>query len=128
MITKDDILNTVSPAILATKDEAAIAAALSVGRTKLQEKRIGVGTIIETLGITAGNAFLDTIFAASEFRYVKLLIERGELNVGSEIVQTTIDSLVPSILTSAEAGKLKALGIVDAPVSAYEVALALSKG
>lgn len=128
MITKTDILAKVPQVIVDSKDESAIAAIFNVGRTKLIDRRIGVGTILETLGIAAGNTFLDVVFNTPDFRYVKFLIERSELNIGSQLVQTTIDSLVPGVLSRPNADALKALGVVEDPVSPYEISLALEQG
>jgi hypothetical protein len=128
MITKQEILDKVAPEVVASKDEAAIAAAFSVGRTKLVKTEVGVGLILNTLGVAAGNAFLDVIFTHSDFRYVKLLVEKGTLDVSLQITRDTIDSLVPTVLTSEQAESLKNLAVVPDSVSAYEIAAAFERG
>ena len=131
MITKADILANVSAEIIASKDEAAIAAAFNIAnpRTKLVKSSIGIGTILEVLGQESGNTFLDYVWSNPDFRWVKLVIEKGELNTGSELVQGTIDALVSGGLLPPEKGyALKATGIQADPISSYEVAQAFERG
>lgn len=123
MALKDDIL--AGGFDLANRDDGAIAAALSVGRTKLVPTEIGNGSILETIGLAAGNALLDTIAAVPDFRHVKPLLEQGRLRVDSALVRGTLDSLVPAVLTQAQADALKALAVKPDPVSANDVARAL---
>lgn len=110
---------------LQNRDDGAIAATLSAGRTKLVPTEIGNGTILETIGLTAGNALLDAINAAPGFRYVKPLLEQGRLRVDSALVRDTLDTLVPSVLKQAQADALKNLAVKPDPVSAQDVAKAL---
>lgn len=110
---------------LQNRDDGAIAAALSVGRTKLVPTEIGNGTILETIGLTAGNSLLDVLNTAPDFRYVKPLLEQGRLRVDSGLVRATLDTLVPSVLTQAQADALKNLALVPDPVSSQDVAKAL---
>lgn len=110
---------------LLNRDDGAIAAALSIGRTQIVPTEIGNGTILETIGLTAGNALLDVINAAPDFRYVKPLLEQGRLRVDSALVHGTLDSLVPSVLTQVQADALKNLAVKPDPVSAQDVAKAL---
>lgn len=110
---------------LQNRDDGAIAAALSVGRTKLVPTEIGNGTILETIGLTAGNTLLDVLNTAPDFRYVKPLLEQGRLRVDSGLVRATLDTLVPSVLTQAQADALKNLALVPDPVSSQDVAKAL---
>lgn len=111
--------------LLATQDTAAIAAALSVGRTRPSGVEVGNGLVLETLGITAGNAFLDVIYTVPDFRHVRPLVEQGRLNIGSPLVQATIQSLVPSVLTQPEADALCNLGRVPDPVTPEQVEVAM---
>ena len=111
---------------IASKDHALIAAKVSEGRTQKNTKEVGTGTIIETIGLAAGNAFLDVINTAPDFRHVKTLVNEGRLIVSSALVGQTIDGFVTaSILTSDQGAALKALGVTDAPVSVVQVAQAL---
>lgn len=110
---------------LTNRDDGAIAAALSVGRTKLQATEVGNGTILETIGLTAGNALLDVLNGAPDFRYVKPLLEQGRLRIDSAMVRATLDTLVPAVITAEQAAALKNLAVVDDPVSVQDVAKAL---
>lgn len=120
MTLKDEIL-ALPAAIRDTQDAQVIADALSVGRTRLEATEIGNGSILETIGLAAGNALLDVINTAPDFRYVRPLLEQGRLRVDSVLVRATLDSLVPAVLTLAQADALKALAAVPDPVDEYSV-------
>ena len=82
MVTKAQILAVVAPEIIASKDESAIAAAFASTLEQVPLKtEIGVGTILDVMGLDAGNSFLDVIFTQPQFRYIKLVIEAGKLDV-----------------------------------------------
>lgn len=114
-------IQALDPALLAGQDTAAIAAALSVDRTRPSGVEVGNGLVLETLGITAGNAFLDVIYNVPDFRHVRPLVEQGRLNISSPLVQATIQSLVPAVLTQPEADALCNLGCVPDPVDELTV-------
>lgn len=94
---------------------------------KLISKRIGAGTIIETMGIGAvgGGAFIsklrgwaanpETIPAplvnvAKDIAEILPVIDRGDLEIGSAPVRTMIDTLATlGHMTQAQATALKAL-------------------
>jgi urease gamma subunit len=111
--------------MLANRDDGAIAALVSVGRTKPSGKEIGSGTILETIGLTSGNLFLDVIDTAPDFRYVKKLVQDGRLIISSPLVMGTISSMVPVVLTQPQADALLALAVIPDPVSATQIAQAL---
>lgn len=118
----DDILASGLP----LDDHGAIAAALSIGRTKTVPTEIGNGLILETLGLEAGNALLDVITATPDFRHVKPLLEQGRLRIDSPLVQAALDQLAQAgVITQAEANALKALAVQPDPVTAYDVGYAL---
>jgi hypothetical protein len=110
---------------LQNRDDGAIAAALSVGRTKIVPTEIGKGRILATLGLATGNALLDVIDTAPDFRHVKQLVENGWLDIGSDLSRASLDALVPAVLTQVEADTLKALAEVPDPVTPQDVAKAL---
>ena len=110
---------------LTNRDDGAIATALSTERVKLAPTEIGNGGILEAIGMADGNILLDVINSAPDFRHVKSLLEQGRLRIDSALVRATLDSLVPAVLTSDQATKLKALAEVPDPVSAQQVAQAL---
>lgn len=116
------------PALIASRDFDAIAAAVNIGRTKPSHREIGNGTVLEVLGLSAGNALLDVINTAPDFRHVKPLVEQGRLIVSSPLVQATVQSLVPSVLTQQQADSLCALGFEPDHVIASQVARALEGG
>ena len=122
----DQIRDKCTPALLASRDDVAVAARVSEGRVKLNKREIGNGSILETLGLAAGNAFLDVIYTAPNFRYVKSLVERGRLVVGSPLVQATVQSMAPLTLTQAQADALCALGLDPDPVTALDVRVAMA--
>lgn len=121
MDLRAEILAACSPELLAQRDTQAIAEAVSVGRIKRVPTEIGNGTILETIGLAAGNALLDVINQAAEFRHVKPLLEQGRLRVDSELVRATLDGLVPAVLTAEQAQALKALAEQPDPVAEFAV-------
>jgi len=126
MTLLEEIQAKCGPALLASRDFDAIAAFVSAGRTKPSTREIGNGTILEVLGLTVGNALLDVINTAQDFRYVKPLVEQGRLTVGSALVQATVQALVPmGVLTQPQADALCALGFDPDPVTALQVNQAL---
>lgn len=124
-ITKEEIIAKCSAELIASRDEAAIANVVSVGRIRPSNVEIGNGTILDLLGLTVGNALLDAVNASTSLRYAKTLLDSGRLNVGSNLVQTTIKSLVPAILTQEQSDILCALGVESDVVSAIDVAYAM---
>lgn len=107
-------------------DHGAIAAALSVGRTKLVPTEIGNGKILETIGLQAGNQLLDAIYNAPDFKYVVPLLEQGRLDISSAVSQGALDMLaISGACTQANADKLKALAVVPDIVSSHDVTKAL---
>jgi len=112
---------------LADRDLDELARILSAGRTRPSAREIGNGTILEVLGIAAGNKLLDHIAAADELRHVRPLLEQGRLMIGAALVQGALQSYVrlPDIITQADADKLCALGTEPDPLTPQDVASAL---
>lgn len=81
----------------------------AVTTVRVVRTEIGKGRILETLGLSAGNALLDVIDNAPDFRHVKHLVANGWLDVGSALVRASVDALVPDVLTQEQADALKAL-------------------
>lgn len=121
----DEIRAKCPPELIAAKEHGQIAALVSAGRTKPSGLQVGKGTILETIGLAAGNAFLDVIDNQPDFRHVKGLIAEGRLIISSPLVMGTIGSFVPAVLTQAQANALLALATVPAPVSVQEVQAAM---
>jgi hypothetical protein len=104
------------------KDCHALAALLSLGRTRPSQTEIGNGTILETIGIASGNRLLDVINADPNMRYVRPLLEQGRLKVGSPVAQLAIRGFASAgVITSDEADKLCALGLEPDPLSVGDV-------
>ena len=118
-------IQSLSPALVASKDYQALADALSAGRTKPQATAIGKGTIIGVLDMTVGNAFLDVIDNVPDYRHIKDVIRAGVFDVSLEASKFGIDAMVPAVLTQAEADALKALGTMPDPVTAAQVEVAM---
>lgn len=117
-----EITTQLTPELRATRDTQAMADALSVGRTKPSTREIGNGTILETLGLTAGNALLDAINNAPDFRHVKPLVEQGRLIAGTPLVAIAIMGMVAgAVITQADANKLLAIAVEPDPVSEFNV-------
>lgn len=94
---------------------------------KLTSKRIGAGTIIETMGIgeVGGGAFISKlrgwaanpgtipaplVGVAKDIAEILPVIDRGDLEIGSAPVRTMIDTLAAlGHMTQAQATALKAL-------------------
>lgn len=131
MTLRDEILSRPDCAeALAIRDCGALAAILSVGRTKTVEKLIGYGTVLEALGAENGAAFLDGLTAvsasSSPVKWALKLLDRGELNIGAAATQAQLDALATTgVMPQAVADILKGLAIVPDAVSPQEVQTAL---
>lgn len=122
----DEIKAKCPPDVLATRNDAAIAAAVSKSRTKPSTKEIGNGTILETIGLQYGNAMLDVIYNDANFRHVKPLLEQGRLIVGSPLVVATIQGMAADgVIPAAARDALLALTVEPDPVSDLDVRRAL---
>lgn len=106
-------------------DTQAIADALSVGRTRYVETQIGVGTIIEVLGLATANAVLDVIYSAPDYRHVMPLLDQGRLRLDSAFVRGALQSMVPSLLTQEQRDSLVARAKEPDPVNEYNVRIAI---
>lgn len=118
-ISADTALQAIVP------DTQAIADALSAGRTRYVETQIGVGTIIEVLGLATANAVLDVIYSAPDYRHVKPLLDQGRLRLDSAFVRGALQSMVPSLLTQEQRDALVARAAVSDPVNEYDVRMAI---
>ena len=128
MTLLEEIHTKCSAELIAARDYETIAAAVNVGRTRPSTQEIGNGVVLEILGLEAGNAFLDVINNAPDFRHVKPLLEQGRLRIASPLVQAALGSMVPAVLTAAQANALQALGVEDDPVSGARIANVLDGG
>jgi len=113
-------------AALAARDCGELARILSVGRTKLIERNVGYGTVMEALGADNGAAFLDGLTAvaatSSPVKWALKLLDRGELNIGAAATQTQLDALAAGgIMPQAVADALKALAIMPDVITPWQV-------
>ena len=119
-ITADSALQALVP------DTVALAAALSVGRTRYVETNIGAGTIIEVLGLAAANPVLDALYAAPDYRHVKPLLDQGRLRLDAVAQAGMLQPLVTGgLLTQAQLDALIARAKEAAPVAEYDVRMAI---
>lgn len=121
MTLLEEIKAKCSPELLASRDHSAIAEAVNVGRVKPAPTRIGEGKILEVLGLAAGNAFLDVIDAAPDFRHVKKIVARGDFDMSTAVSQAGVQAMVPAVLKQEHADLLKALGTAPDPISEFDV-------
>jgi hypothetical protein len=123
MSLKDEIL--AGGFDLAHRDDGAIAAALSTGRKKTVPTVVGVGAVLETLGLAVGTQFLDVVYGTAAFRYVVKLLDTGMLRVDSPVTVASVQAMVPGVLSQVQADALLNLAKVPDVVTAQQVADAL---
>ena len=128
-MTADEIRAAIAaePALQAlVPDSPAIANALSVGRTRWKHTEIGVGTIIEVLGLAAANPVLDALYASPDYRHVKPLLDQGRLRLDVVAQAGMLQPLVTGgLLTQAQLDALIARAKEPAPSDEYGVRVAI---
>lgn len=118
----EEIQAKCSPELLASRDHDAIAAQVNIGRIRPSSLEIGNGTVLETIGLTAGNALLDAIYSGNEYRYVRPLLEQGRLKAASPLIAGALAKLVEvNVIKQEHADALLALGTEPDPVTANDV-------
>lgn len=115
------------------RNDVAIAAILSAGRTKQADVTIGIGDILNTLrGVgSGGGVFLDTLMALGaqdrDLFYVYKLLEDGKLHINLPNVQEGLQQLAVAVPGLApQIAALGALGIQPDPVQVSAVSRALN--
>lgn len=138
MITLAEIQATGLP----LTDHGAIAAALSVGRTKIVSREVGDGAIALALGTPAGPIFMlqleqiantpvteatppELVAQIAVARQAWRSINRVGFDVGNPGVRAGIEAMVGTLLTAEQAEAIKALAVVPDPVTSQEVTKAL---
>ena len=128
-MTPDEIRAAISadPALQAlVPDTQAIADALSAGRTRWKHTEIGVGTIIEVLGLAAANPVLDALYASPDYRHVKPLLDQGRLRLDVVGQAGMLQPLVTGgLLTQVQLDALIARAKEADPVDEYQVRVAI---
>ena len=116
--------------LLASRDDVAIAALVSEGRTRVESCMIGIGTILATLG-AAGGPFLDGLVQLGQVDrnvyWAMKLIEAGSLDIGAEATRAQVQALAdarPEIAPAVAA--LLALAVVPDPVPVNDISNALN--
>lgn len=130
MTLLEEIKTKCSAELLASQDADAIAAVVNVGRTRIVPRLGGIGAVMETLGAVDGPLVLDALDSLKgtvpAVKWGWVLLERGELDFGSTVTRQLIDSLTAGgVMTAEQAGKLKALAVVPAPVTTQDVIAAM---
>lgn len=114
-------------------DSAALAAALSVGRTRVVQRLGGVGAVMDALGPDVGAEVLDALDAlkatSSPVKWAWVLINRGELDFGLPSTRGVIVQLQQAGAFGEQgeaiAAALLAIAEEPDPVSAAQVELAI---
>ena len=125
-----------SPEVISAGNYHVIAETVNVDRVKttIRTGEIGNGTVLESLGLTVGNALLDLIHANPSFKYVVPLLDQGRLIINSTLVQGTLQSLVNVQIaagvtfTQAHMDALNNASIVPDPVTWMQCQEAVEKG
>ena len=127
---------------LANRDDGAIAAALSQGRTKVVSSEVGDGAIALALGTQAGPLFLyklkklaDTVLPddATDEQFIPVAIAQQAVeslakvgfDVGNPDVRAGLSMFEGTLLTSEQIEAIKALAVVPDVITAQDVAKAL---
>src|SRR5574340_1004616 len=117
-------------------DTAAIAAAISAGRTRIMPRPVGDGDIALALGVPAGPLFLyqlETAAAAAPeavaqyatARQAWRSLQRGSLDIGNAAVRSAIDLFAGTLLTAEQAATIKALAEAPEQIPEWDVRCAL---
>ena len=128
-MTKEEIVNLIktTPTLTAlVPDTRAIAEEISKGRTKFVKTEIGVGTILEVLGVQSGNTLLDIIYNDANFRHVKPLIDQGRLRLDSPFVISVVEQFTQAgLLTVEQKNVLLSKAKEPDPISEFDVRVAI---
>lgn len=107
-------------------DAQAIAVELSTRDIHKVPFEIGVGLILETIGLESGNALLDAIKTTPEFKHVYPLLEQGRLDLSSPLVEIALGMLVQAeVISNSDAQILLSLSIRPIEVSETDVKRAI---
>lgn len=126
----------------APADDAAIAALLSEGRTRIVSQEVGDGAVAIALGIPGGPVFLYQLELAAETvpgasatdeqiaqhaiaRQAWRSLQKAALDIGNPVVRSAIDAMVGTLLTAEQASAVKALAEIPDPVTVADVSLAM---
>lgn len=128
MATKEEIrglINSDPETKALIPNTEAIAQRLSAGRVKYVHTEIGTGTIVEALGLSAGNQVLDVIYNQPDYRHVKPLLDQGRLRLDSVFVRSALQSMVPALITQEQCNALISRSETQDSISEFEVRCAI---
>jgi|SRR5665647_280151 len=125
----DEIKAKCTPAELASRDDGAIAAKVSLGRTRLQPTMVGYGTVMDALGPVDGanvlNALESLAAQSAPVKWAMKLLDRGELDISKLSTRGQIQALVGVVFTQTQADILLALAATPDPITEFDVRCAL---
>ena len=127
---------------LTNRDDGAIAAALSQGRTKVVSREVGDGAIALALGTQAGPLFLyklkklaatvlhddatdEQIFPVAVAQQAVESLAKVGFDIGNPDVRAGLSMFEGTLLTSEQIEAIKALAVVPDVITAQDVAKAL---
>ena len=116
--------------VLAIRNDVAIAQVLSAGRTKVQTRQVGIGTILATMAPNGGDFLntLETLGATdANVKWALKLIEKGEFDVGLEATRSQLSAYAQAMPALADGiNALLALAEVADPIHYNSVSDALN--
>lgn len=125
MITRDEILALNMP----MDDHGAIAAALSVGRTKIVPTPIGIGTVLAVMAPQGGDFLnaLETMGATdANVKWALKMIEQATFDIGHPVTRAQLAAFAQAAPALADGiAALLNVAVQDAPVSSQEVSKAM---
>ena len=125
MITRDEILASG----LSLDDHGAIAAALSVGRTKIVPTPIGIGTVLAVMAPQGGDFLnaLETMGATdANVKWALKMIEQATFDIGHPVTRAQLEQFAQDAPALADGiAALLNVAVQDAPVSSQEVSKAM---
>lgn len=129
MITLSEITATGLPLDPVGRDDGAIAAALSIGRTKIASTPIGIGTVLAVMAPSSGDFLnaLESLGAVdANVKWALKMIEQATFDVGHPVTRAKLQAFAqaqPQFATGIAA--LLNVAVVPDPVSSQEVTKAL---
>ena len=121
MITRAEVLALNMP----LDDHGAIAAALSVGRSKVVPTQIGIGTVLAVMAPSGGD-FLNALEVMgaqdSNVKWALKMIEHGTFDVGHPVTRAQLQAFAaaaPSMASAIDA--LLAVALIADPVTEYDI-------
>lgn len=85
--------------------------------------RIGIGTVLDTIGLVSGNQLLDAIKNTPDYRYAWHLLEQGSLDINSPLVEQALTLLVQAeVILESDKSKLLNVGMKPIDISTSTIA------